>query len=107
MGRAGLGQTQARGSQGQAAWWGYRAEPRGDTCRDTGLESPNCCCMVEFFFLILFFCLFSFLKNCNWRLITILGWFFPYIHKNQPWVYMYSPSCTPLPPPSLFLIYGT
>ena len=28
----------------------------------------------------------------NWRLITILWWFLPYIHINQPWVYMCSPS---------------
>ena len=31
---------------------------------------------------------------------TILWWFLPYIHMNQPWVYMCFPSCTPLPPPS-------
>ena len=36
----------------------------------------------------------------NWRLITILWWFLPYIHMNQPWVYMCSPSWTLLPPPS-------
>ena len=27
-------------------------------------------------------------------------WFLPYIHMNQPWVYMCSPSWNPLPPPS-------
>ena len=32
---------------------------------------------------------------------TILWWFLPYIDVNQPRVYMCSPSCTPLPPPSL------
>ena len=31
---------------------------------------------------------------------TIFWWFLPYIHTNQPWVYMCSPSWTPLPPPS-------
>ena len=31
---------------------------------------------------------------------TILWWFFPYIHMNQPWVHMCPPSWTPLPPPS-------
>ena len=31
---------------------------------------------------------------------TILQWFLPYIDMNQPWVYMCSPSWTPLPPPS-------
>ena len=37
----------------------------------------------------------------NWRLITLQycsG--FAYIDMNQPWVYMCSPSWTPLPPPS-------
>ena len=34
--------------------------------------------------------------NC----FTILWWFLPYIDMNQPWVYMCSPSWTPLPPPS-------
>ena len=29
---------------------------------------------------------------------TILWWLLPYIHMNQPWVYMWSPSWTPLPP---------
>ena len=31
---------------------------------------------------------------------TILGWYFPYINTNQPWVYMCPPSRTPLSPPS-------
>ena len=35
----------------------------------------------------------------NWRLITILWWFLPYIDMNQPRVYMCPPSWTPLPPP--------
>ena len=30
---------------------------------------------------------------------TILWWFLPYIHMNQPWVYMCSPSWLSLPPP--------
>ena len=38
--------------------------------------------------------------NFNWRLITILWWFLPYIDMNQPWVDMCSPSWTPLPPHS-------
>ena len=29
---------------------------------------------------------------------TILWWVLPYIHMSQPWVYMCSPSWTPLPP---------
>ena len=36
----------------------------------------------------------------SWRLITILQWVLPYIDMNQPWIYMYSPSQSPLPPPS-------
>ena len=32
---------------------------------------------------------------------TILQWVLPYIDMNQPWIYMYSPSRSPLPPPSL------
>ena len=31
---------------------------------------------------------------------TILWWFLPYIHMNQPWMNMCSPSWTLLPPPS-------
>ena len=30
-----------------------------------------------------------------------MSWFLPDIDMNQPWVYMCSPSRTPLPPPSL------
>ena len=48
-----------------------------------------CCCFV---FLFLFYFI-------NWRLITILWWFWPYIDMNQPRVYMCPPSWTPLPPP--------
>ena len=31
---------------------------------------------------------------------AILQWFLPYIDMNQPWIYMCSPSRSPLPPPS-------
>ena len=31
---------------------------------------------------------------------TILWWFLPYIHMNQPWMYMCSPSWPSLRPPS-------
>ena len=34
------------------------------------------------------------------KYFTILWWFLPYIHMNQPWVYMCSPFWTPVPPPS-------
>ena len=37
----------------------------------------------------------------NWRLITLQYCkVLPYIHMNQPWVYICSPSLNPLPPPS-------
>ena len=36
----------------------------------------------------------------SWRLITILWWLLSYIDMNQPWIYMHSPSRSPLPPPS-------
>ena len=41
-----------------------------------------------------------FLIYLNWRLITILCWFLPYIDMNQPRVHMCPPSRTPLPPHS-------
>ena len=44
-----------------------------------------------FFFFVIYF---------NWRLITILWWFLLYVHMNQPRVYMCSPFCTSLSPPS-------
>ena len=50
----------------------------------------------------------------NWRLITILLWFLPYIDMNQPWMYMsphpaapsavLSPPPTSLPIPSLWVV---
>ena len=43
-----------------------------------------------------FFSLFKLEANY----FTILWWFLPYIHMNQPWVYMCSPSWSSLPPPS-------
>ena len=38
----------------------------------------------------------------SWRLITLqyCSGFLPYIEMNQPWIYMYSPYRSPLPPPS-------
>ena len=45
---------------------------------------------------------FYFVIYFNWRLITLqyCGGFLPYIHMNQPWVYMCFPSWTSLPLPS-------
>ena len=48
-------------------------------------------------FAMFFFHLFL-LVEANY--FTILLWFLPYIDMNQPWIYMYSPSRSPLPPPS-------
>ena len=49
--------------------------------------------MVVFFFSIYFYWL-----EANY--FTVLQWFLPYIDLNQPWIYMCSPSRSPLPPPS-------
>ena len=40
----------------------------------------------------------------NWRIITILYCFLPYISMNPPWVYTSSPSWTSLSIPSLWVI---
>ena len=49
-------------------------------------------------FVLAYLFFFNWLIYFNWRLVTIL-WFLPYTEMNQPWVYMCSPSWTPLPPP--------
>ena len=44
------------------------------------------------------------------RLITLQycsGFFLPYIDMNQPWIYMCSPSWSPLPPPSISHPFGS
>ena len=47
---------------------------------------------------------FNFLKYIYFSLeanyFTVLWWFLPYIDMNHPWVYMCSPSWTPVPLPS-------
>ena len=48
--------------------------------------------------IILFFLSFFYQLEPNY--FTILQWFLLYIDMNQPWVYMYSPSRSPLLPPS-------
>ena len=48
---------------------------------------------LRIYFLFLFFSLIIFLL---YNIILVL----PHIDMNQTWVYMYSPSWTPLPPPS-------
>ena len=49
-----------------------------------------------------FFLIYLFQLEANY--FTILWWFLPYIDMNQPWVYMCSPSWTPVPISSLRVI---
>ena len=53
--------------------------------------------------IVLVFCFFFsvYFYQLEANYFTILQWFLSYIDMNQPWVYMYSPSRSPLPPPSL------
>ena len=63
-------------------------------------KATHTCWLYIYFFahvLTIFFFHFFFI---SWKLITILQWFLSYIDMNQPWIYMYSPSWSPLPPPS-------
>ena len=48
-------------------------------------------------FLFLFFKLIN-LFELEANYFTVLWWFLPYIDMNQPWVYMWPPSWTALPP---------
>ena len=50
-----------------------------------------------YLFIYLFFIYFYQLEA---NYFTILQWFLSYIDMNQPWIYMQSPSRSPLPPPS-------
>ena len=46
-----------------------------------------------------FFSIYFYQLEANY--FPILQWFLSYIDMNQPWIYMYCPSRSPLPPPSL------
>ena len=49
-------------------------------------------------------CVFNWLEA---NYFTTFLWVLSYIDMNQPWSYMYSPSRSPLPPPSTFpLLFG-
>ena len=48
--------------------------------------------------LFFFFSIYFYQLEANY--FTILQWFLPYIDMNQPWIYMCSPSRSPLLPPS-------
>ena len=50
-------------------------------------------------FIFLFFFIYFYQLEANY--FTILQWVLSYIDMNQPWIYMYSPSQSPLPSPSL------
>ena len=69
-------------------------------CILTPLMASCGCCkkLPETFFFIINFIFFSF------TLLTLFIfsflWVLSYIDMNQPWSYMYSPSWSPLPPPS-------
>ena len=49
-------------------------------------------------YFITFFFIYFYQLEANY--FTVLQWFLPYIDINQPWIYMCSPSRSPLPPPS-------
>ena len=51
-----------------------------------------------FFFFLLFFFYFIYLFILLYNTVLVL----PYINMNLPWVYMCSPSWTPIPPPSQY-----
>ena len=42
---------------------------------------------------------FIYFHHVEANYFTTLQWFLSYIDMNQPWIYMYSPSRSPLPPP--------
>ena len=52
-----------------------------------------------FVVVVLFFPIYFYQLEANY--FTILQWVLSYIDMNQPWIYMCSPSGSPLPPPSL------
>ena len=80
-----MSSTFRRSSKSRGSFWGTA----GLQCR------PESC---QFFFLAFFFLV-------SWRLITLqyCSGFLSHIHMNQPWIYTYSPSRSPLPPPSPML----
>ena len=54
--------------------------------------------LLGFFFCSFFFFIYFYQLEANY--FTILQWFLSYVDMNQPWIYRYSPSRSPLPPPS-------
>ena len=57
--------------------------------------------VIFFFFTLVFYLFFSiYFYQLEANYFIILQWFLSYIDMNQPWIYMYSPSRSHLPPPS-------
>ena len=54
---------------------------------------------ITFLFFFSICVLFFFFNQLEANYFTILQWFLSYIDMNQPWIYMYSPSRSPLPHP--------
>ena len=52
-----------------------------------------------FMFMSSFYFIYFYQLEANY--FIVLQWFLSYIDMNRPWIYMYSPSRFPLPPPSL------
>ena len=77
----------------------YLSDERKEPTTKNTLPSKT---LIQTFSLSLFFKSIYF----NWRLITILWWFLPYIDRNQPREYMHPSSRNPLPPPSPFHPFG-
>ena len=63
-----------------------------------GVLSFFCFVFTRIFSFVFFFPIYFYQLEANY--FTILQWFLPYIDMNQPWIYMCSPSRSPLPTPS-------
>ena len=69
---------------------------------------PLVCWKILYYSFFLFVCvcvcgnyyLFIYFYQLEANYFTILQWVLSYIEMNQPWIYMCSPSQSPLPPPS-------
>ena len=85
-----LYQLSHKGSPRILEWVAY---PFSSGSSDPGIKPGSPALKADSFFFIIHF---------NWRLITLqyCSGFLPYIDMNQSWVYMCSPSWSPLPPPS-------
>ena len=69
--------------------------------RQTFVGSVMCLLFIYFFHTFYFFYFFSiYFYQLEANNFTVFQWFLSYIDMNHPWIYMYSPSLSPLPPPS-------